>query len=671
MVPHERMKSSRDVVAPTFVDMQDSAYPLGIGVHGLVGENNKKKPLPLLYVSGKVANDRSPVHIDNPQGVVPGWYVIAEPGKQFEIYITVVNCKPLIEDTVSASLFVDGEDTNVRSAFSLTKGAGKQRCILGFLESQTVGNTGKTECVSRAFEFQKAWSKNSEESIQQSSSDLGTIRMECRFGTGRALSATPAQTTFNLHHVGAVTELESEKIGKSLTVKRDGKQVSKTLNLNFFSLQNERLDPNAEVKIYMRERRWMRTRRLIDDNGRPCTYSKYLELVRGDRERSNYQLTLLKSLGSAGLGADKNKPVFNGDAIEPIDVDKENGNESGSATGRHVLQDVIDLTTNSQEVRRQTKENVSGVQKKIAVDSLVVDLTNTGIKEVVDPQRKQIPSNEMLKSKDQSSPSKSSTKNDMDVGSNTRGERKALHEPNGFKSDQISATIEKVKIKKEQQHTRSNPDIVNAEIGVVDLTMDDVSGNVGINNPVLKCTRRAQGEKLILRMERSDQENQQGEKEVSIDPIIKTTQIEKRTNYKQRIVATPNVEPGANSQKGHLDVQNKINVANGPSGLGEQLTKVEPATIIIGKGVTVIVDLTGDDEDFQWPEKEEPLTVELNSEANIENGRTSSEDLGNQLVNNKFPKNGTARQTENRKTQKRDRAEGEIAPVTSSKRLKP
>lgn len=290
VVPPASMLTSRDVITPTFTQMADSPCPLGFGIYSC-GEDEhdptQKKPLQMFYVSPAVAADRSlEANPNNACGVMAGWYVTAKPSTEFELRLTTVNDKKLgteVEKCFLAYLHLDGQYIHDCWVFR-DGGLGLVDTIVsGFVEKKTASQTANEKWI-RRFSFDKATTVE-ENDDEEGQSDAGTIRLTV--GLGRLMPLPKSGKWCNsksewkyCYQDRDVPEKQAEKHGKSLKVSHDSKvrKVTQAPNISGSSSTLTRMLPGATVTVFVREARWLRSRRLIDDHGLPCTLETHNRL---------------------------------------------------------------------------------------------------------------------------------------------------------------------------------------------------------------------------------------------------------------------------------------------------------------------------------------------------------------------------------------------------------
>lgn len=337
------MPSSRDVISPSALDAFGSPYPLGLGIYTCSGDQSIAKPLPLYYVSPVVAADRSPnANIDNSAGVKPGWYAVAEPGP-FEVRITRVNSPfpcSWPENLLTTHLFVDGVCTNDSRIFHESRQIYGESVIFGFVERIAFSPTGAVEKDVRRFEFGRAKAVqvthegDDDEEDEDGNEEAATICLESMVGVGVYTEDVSAIVNeFGYEGRSGVSEKDVTKDGRSLEVKVDGDKIPDRRSACKYRAVRERPCPEASVTVFVRERAWMRSRKLVDDNGMACTHGMYLELLRKDGVRGGE----VNGFGRRNLEDGFRRRRGGGEAIV-IDLD-------GSSTDSEV-EAVVDLDAN-------------------------------------------------------------------------------------------------------------------------------------------------------------------------------------------------------------------------------------------------------------------------------------------------------------------------------------
>lgn len=318
-------------------DTSKSTYfPFGLGIYEQVvddkGRSKRGKLLPLYYVSHEAACVRSPGrHALNAAGVREGWYVVADAGVTFEVAITCMNEKTLSYkddtgksyNTIRATLFVDGTETS--HIYDVDSESYRYEYTCKGPEPGTAGQLS-------AFQFQKApltddmrdEDINSQvgmiaikvergNSIQHVYSDsllfrdddddsassgeewhplrngLSTKRSnnkrkrrrplkKVRFSTGIAAGALLDSS--KIHEKAAAKDGKSIRVGTSTKVVKEPVGRAKGGGPEESLMHSPTMWNEAKVIVFVRERAWMQSRRILDDNGEACTHEKYEQLLR-------------------------------------------------------------------------------------------------------------------------------------------------------------------------------------------------------------------------------------------------------------------------------------------------------------------------------------------------------------------------------------------------------
>lgn len=285
--------TSRDVIAPSAKDMAESPSSIGLGVYTSGEDQNDstpKKPIQMLFVSPAAARDRSPaVNVNNAPGVVAGWYMIAQPSMQFEIRVTRVNSRKMgtkLENRLQTNVFVDGRCTNLPWNFQDGGSNLVDGITRGFVEKAIRKQPGFEEEWVRKFWFEKATIvTEKEDNYEQSETACICLRVDSGFYTRNLHHSKPSQEQrWTKPASRDVSEWEAAKHGKSLRLNHGcrGKVEKITKRLSKNAMCNARNLTNATVKVIVREAGWLRSRRLIDDNGSPCTFEMFTKLLKKD-----------------------------------------------------------------------------------------------------------------------------------------------------------------------------------------------------------------------------------------------------------------------------------------------------------------------------------------------------------------------------------------------------
>lgn len=273
VVAPAELYESRDVTVPTHTHMKSSPYPFGLGVYNSP-RYGKKKGLPLVYVPPRAAANRSDLH-----AVKAGWYVIARPGTTIELRTTLVNDQANIQgNQLSTCIYVDGECSNEPHSFR--NSSSSEFVTSGIAEFTEVPLGGATQRRVRKFKFERSPSDgnggkggNSIQVIQLRVCAPGEDAWGCYPGARNMY-----QEAGGTNDAEAFTSREVE--GRQSGPRRQSFWERRLPSSRSFATTTD--IPEATVTVMMREISWMRSRKLIDDEGRPCTHDMFLRLVQKD-----------------------------------------------------------------------------------------------------------------------------------------------------------------------------------------------------------------------------------------------------------------------------------------------------------------------------------------------------------------------------------------------------
>lgn len=288
-------------------------------------------------------------HWQNECGLQAGWYVIAKPGMQFEVRTTRVN-RLLIgfphEDAVSTQLLVDGVSTNEGKAFRDRDVWCSEVVQTGFVEAQ-VGNKYQSRDYRfrkrlRKFAFRKALGG---EGAEDARGEIGCIKLVVSVGrcvwtdNGRLDSKN-----FQLKTREGVSEKQASKEGRSLRVGWEGESELIKAKVSKYRVEDDRVVPEAGITIFVREQTWMRCRRLVDDNGSPCTHAVFRTLLQQDSLSGLYGTSKLKHQPVICSKAEPAE-VPEVEVIDLEDNDKvEQSTKDAGSSSHEKPPEVIDLT---------------------------------------------------------------------------------------------------------------------------------------------------------------------------------------------------------------------------------------------------------------------------------------------------------------------------------------
>lgn len=302
VVPPAAFLSSRDVLSPSGQDCASSPHALGLGVYALPPEGSSSPPsaLPLLYVSPQAAKDRvQEADWRNAAGVRKGWYVIAAPGTAFEVRVTQVNARAVgepDEDAYRATVFVDGDPTNESFFFEVPERGHTDAPSWGLSDAESVfrgftqrvvpdedaRGSGAFHRSYRPFRFQERAGEQGNVPIE-AGTGAGTIRLDVAIGklTERRDPALPSEYCTKTKRV---SEKAKEKEGVSVGVERTGEVRAAKGRFSEMVTTQRRPLPEASVTVYVREKSWLRSRRIINDAGEACTHVMFQYLLKKDNE---------------------------------------------------------------------------------------------------------------------------------------------------------------------------------------------------------------------------------------------------------------------------------------------------------------------------------------------------------------------------------------------------
>lgn len=242
-----------------------SPLPYGLGVRALC-LNGDRRPLKLYYVSPKAAAARAS------RGVKAGWYVVAEPGVEFELAITAVQpefpnvggVKMENGHSAKCAIFVDGIFVE---SYRMYWKFGELTCA-GFIESESyVAGAARGTATTRRFKFKKA-ETTEEAGDAADNNNAGSIFVEMFSGKLEENQQNQLDLSHDLNGVdGKICEKEAAKNGKSIKVGKDGERVTNTIHRGTEGIPVSKSEGSFE--IYLREKFWMESRQIIDIDGKP------------------------------------------------------------------------------------------------------------------------------------------------------------------------------------------------------------------------------------------------------------------------------------------------------------------------------------------------------------------------------------------------------------------
>lgn len=239
--------------------------------------------LPLFYVSAAAASDRW-----QSSGVRPGWYVVGQPGTRYEVrahYVSEgrkVTLRTDEETGFSLGLRVDGVDVNDRCMVQAESEAATRRAQLVSWRGFVTGRQGRSFDV-RRFEFAKVHVvKDGEvdDINSEHAQPVGEISMyvETAFRVSVVDSNTQllGQDKYKDKDEDSdvkISEQNASKHGRSIKTASATQQTTFTSEISY--VFNKRRLPQAGVTILVRDRAWMESRSIVDENGTAYTYDQF------------------------------------------------------------------------------------------------------------------------------------------------------------------------------------------------------------------------------------------------------------------------------------------------------------------------------------------------------------------------------------------------------------
>ncbi|KNC87520.1 hypothetical protein SARC_00344 [Sphaeroforma arctica JP610] len=340
-LPSPAMLISEDVLAFNEHMRVESPWKFGLGLY--VASQSKSsdvkpgkelkdelKPMPLFYVSPKVAEDRS----KKCPKVEPGFYVCAEAGKRFEIRVSPFSPNATRQlapkyDSMILHMYVDG--VKIRSMGLVASGTsdchffGWSRAIL----------ENNTESVDK-FAFQdvqgeRVGANGSQGSGGAKATDIGTIKVVFTAAKkGQAMSHNHifTEVIYNLSKKEKVTEKEMAKKGASIGV-GGGENVKKAIQPSRYVYPDhlKQVLHEKTVTVFIRDSMWLESRRIIDGDGLPATAAVAKKGIGATRTTAGYngsptQQPIKKKVR---VSTDSGVPASNGEssssASTSIDLD--------------------------------------------------------------------------------------------------------------------------------------------------------------------------------------------------------------------------------------------------------------------------------------------------------------------------------------------------------------
>lgn len=284
--PSLPLSMSEDVLVSTADTLASSPSPFSVGVYACDGEMDAVtyRPLPLVYVSEEVAADRA----HNSPAMPSGWYMPLEKGDagaRFEVRVTVradglgrafgrlmpgADVALVCLKIDGIDVMTGGEKCGTGFAVRTASGVGADMRFQGFVQS-TYRTPQSGAATLRSFYFGKPevveWGEKDD-------SGSGGDGIEVVVVSGRSRG----QRKESQNHVNStkfsnvkVNEKDLMKKGTSVSLKRDGKKLVEEHRLTPYAIDpaSKREVPTLGIKIFVREKMWLVSRRIIDERGVP------------------------------------------------------------------------------------------------------------------------------------------------------------------------------------------------------------------------------------------------------------------------------------------------------------------------------------------------------------------------------------------------------------------
>jgi len=274
VVPCSFMEEATDPLLGTFKNSEISPLPYGVGVYIVDPKDGLERALPLYWVSPKAAHAR---------GVKSAWYVPADPNNTFKLKVSNVqtvngNDKTHIRKVpvepgkkCGVEIFVDGMNVGGDRKYKMAD-PGKEREIRGFTVARNydAGDYIGKKAV-RAFRFLKA--ETVEQSIDNENDSTGKIELRqfCGLLRSSPLIAATESRADDLKESKPIDEKKAIKDGCSITVDRSGALIEEPSSRDTQYIQRSRSggEEIGCVTLFVREKRWLETHRIIDCDGNP------------------------------------------------------------------------------------------------------------------------------------------------------------------------------------------------------------------------------------------------------------------------------------------------------------------------------------------------------------------------------------------------------------------
>lgn len=275
------MKTCEDVLAGSGIQYTtETMSPFGVGVYKRCASEDTWKMMPLYYVSKAVCDDRS----QSAPPMQPGWYLpVDELDTEFEVRVSATGKEPRVWETMwdavcsdiaIANLFVDGVDCNNYGA-AIERFDSMDVKFRGFAESSARSVSGGSATI-RAFSFSKAQVRDEDAALAvgRSASTVGELRVQFKSankGGARISEKSWVQGGAVVAKDNLTSERDAVKKGTSVSVRTDGRAIVEKASVVPYVLVDVTRQPHLDITIFIRERVWLQSRRVIDEAGAACT----------------------------------------------------------------------------------------------------------------------------------------------------------------------------------------------------------------------------------------------------------------------------------------------------------------------------------------------------------------------------------------------------------------
>lgn len=313
--PTVAMGSSPDIPTPTVDLLKLSPIPIGLQISSVDKDGKNPKPIPLFYVSKAAAALRDPKsHPRNGPGVVPGWYACASEGRFVIDLIPISDFFSHFKFPVAAFVYVNREKHYAVSSWK--PGMLRIGTYVGTLdnwETRAGVKDGRRLCMYEPLMIKKVTSD------EEHGASMGCISM--KVGSCQSYSTyQPSIHQHKDHHSQKGTPSSNSaksdiKAGRTLSIVRGDGVVRESTKpcVSIVGFQ-EFFKDNVSIRIY--EEWWLRSRRIIDDDGNSVSAAMFKILRRLD---CGPRVTDVIDLNTPNFGPTVHTAVqvVDVDAIEP------------------------------------------------------------------------------------------------------------------------------------------------------------------------------------------------------------------------------------------------------------------------------------------------------------------------------------------------------------------